>query len=77
MNSQQKFLVGLAAGASAAFAGSRMIRRGRAIDFAGRVVVITGGSRGGSRPRARGSVCSRVTNPSSVAPRSSFRRASK
>ena len=46
MNSQQKFLVGLAAGAAAAFAGSRMIRRGRAIDFAGRVVVITGGSRG-------------------------------
>jgi NAD(P)-dependent dehydrogenase (short-subunit alcohol dehydrogenase family) len=46
MNSQQKFLVGLAAGAAAAFGGRRMIRRGRAIDFAGRVVVITGGSRG-------------------------------
>jgi NAD(P)-dependent dehydrogenase (short-subunit alcohol dehydrogenase family) len=46
MTSQQKFLVGLAAGAAAAFAGGRMIRRGRAIDFAGRVVVITGGSRG-------------------------------
>jgi len=46
MNSQQKFLVGLAAGAAAAFAGSRLRRRARAIDFAGRVVVITGGSRG-------------------------------
>lgn len=46
MNSQQKFLVGLTAGAAAAFAGSRMIRRGRGIDFAGRVAVITGGSRG-------------------------------
>src|SRR5437762_10118316 len=46
MNSQKKFLVGLAAGAAAAFAGSRLKRRGRAIDFAGRVVVITGGSRG-------------------------------
>jgi NAD(P)-dependent dehydrogenase (short-subunit alcohol dehydrogenase family) len=46
MNNQQKFLVGLAAGAAAAFAGSQLRRRGRAIDFAGRVVVITGGSRG-------------------------------
>jgi NAD(P)-dependent dehydrogenase (short-subunit alcohol dehydrogenase family) len=46
MNKEQKFLVGLAAGAAAAFAGSRLIRRGRAIDFAGRVVVLTGGSRG-------------------------------
>ena len=46
MNSQQKFLVGLAAGAVAAVAGSRLLRRGRAIDFADRVVVITGGSRG-------------------------------
>src|SRR6185437_1246898 len=46
MNNQQKFLVGLAAGAAAAFAGSRLRRRARAIDFAGRVVVITGGSRG-------------------------------
>jgi NAD(P)-dependent dehydrogenase (short-subunit alcohol dehydrogenase family) len=46
MNSQQKFLLGLAAGAAAACAGSRLVRRGRAIDFAGRVAVITGGSRG-------------------------------
>ena len=46
MNSQQKFLVGLAAGAAAAFAGGRLVRRGRAIDFSGRVVVLTGGSRG-------------------------------
>ena len=46
MNSEQKFLVGLAAGAAAAFAGGRLMRRARAIDFAGRVAVITGGSRG-------------------------------
>jgi NAD(P)-dependent dehydrogenase (short-subunit alcohol dehydrogenase family) len=46
MTSQQKFLVGTLAGAAAAFAASRLRRRGRAIDFAGRVVVITGGSRG-------------------------------
>ena len=46
MTSQQKFLVGVAAGMAAALAASRLKRRGRAIDFAGRVVVITGGSRG-------------------------------
>ena len=46
MTSQQKFLVGVAAGAAAVFAGNRMARHRRAIDFAGRVVVITGGSRG-------------------------------
>jgi NAD(P)-dependent dehydrogenase (short-subunit alcohol dehydrogenase family) len=46
MNNQQKFLVGLTAGAVAVVAGSRLLRRGRAIDFADRVVVITGGSRG-------------------------------
>jgi NAD(P)-dependent dehydrogenase (short-subunit alcohol dehydrogenase family) len=46
MNNQQKFLLGLAAGAAAVFAGNRVARQRRAIDFAGRVVVITGGSRG-------------------------------
>jgi NAD(P)-dependent dehydrogenase (short-subunit alcohol dehydrogenase family) len=46
MNNQQKFLLGLAAGAAAVFAGSRAARQRRAIDFAGRIVVITGGSRG-------------------------------
>ena len=42
----QKFLIGLAAGVAAAFVGSRLLRARRAIDFAGRVVVISGGSRG-------------------------------
>ena len=46
MTSQQKFLVGVAAGAAAVVAGNRLARRRRAIDFAGRVIVITGGSRG-------------------------------
>ncbi len=46
MTSQQKFLAGVAAGAAAIVAGNRLARRRRAIDFAGRVVVITGGSRG-------------------------------
>ncbi len=46
MNNQQRFLVGVAACAAAVAAGSRLVRRRRAIDFAGRVVVITGGSRG-------------------------------
>jgi len=46
MNNQEKFLLGLAAGAAAVFAGNRLARQRRAIDFAGRVVVITGGSRG-------------------------------
>lgn len=46
MNSRQKFLLGMAAGAVGALAGLRVARSIRAIDFAGRVVVITGGSRG-------------------------------
>jgi len=46
MNNQQKFLLGLAAGAVAVFAGKRAARQRRAISFTGRVVVITGGSRG-------------------------------
>ncbi len=46
MTSDQRFMVGLAAGVAAAFVGSRILRERRAIDFGGRVVVITGGSRG-------------------------------
>lgn len=46
MNSRQKFLLGVAAGAAGMIAGRRVARGIRAIDFAGRVVVITGGSRG-------------------------------
>jgi NAD(P)-dependent dehydrogenase (short-subunit alcohol dehydrogenase family) len=46
MNSQQKFLLGVAAGAIGALVGRQMARSSRRIDFAGRVVVITGGSRG-------------------------------
>jgi NAD(P)-dependent dehydrogenase (short-subunit alcohol dehydrogenase family) len=46
MKTSHQFLLGAAVGAAAAVAGARMVRRRRAIDFAGRVVVITGGSRG-------------------------------
>ena len=46
MTSDQRFMVGLAAGVAAAFVGARIVRERRAIDFGGRVVVITGGSRG-------------------------------
>jgi NAD(P)-dependent dehydrogenase (short-subunit alcohol dehydrogenase family) len=46
MNSQARFLLGVAAGAAAVFAGTQAVRRRHAIDFAGRVVVVTGGSRG-------------------------------
>jgi NAD(P)-dependent dehydrogenase (short-subunit alcohol dehydrogenase family) len=42
----RKFFAGLAAGAAAAFVAARVARGRRAIDFGGRVVVITGGSRG-------------------------------
>jgi hypothetical protein len=42
----QRWALGFAAGLAAAFAGARMIRGRRAIDFDGRVAVITGGSRG-------------------------------
>jgi hypothetical protein len=45
MTSDQRFMVGLAAGVAAAFVGARIFRERRAIDFGGRVVVITGGSR--------------------------------
>lgn len=46
MRNDQKFIVGLAAGVAAAMAGARLARGRRAIDFGGRGVVITGGSRG-------------------------------
>ena len=46
MNSREKFLLGLAAGAAVIMAGRRAMRENLAIDFADRVVVITGGSRG-------------------------------
>jgi NAD(P)-dependent dehydrogenase (short-subunit alcohol dehydrogenase family) len=46
MTRQQQFIVGLAAGAAAAFAGGRLQRWRYRIDLAGRRVVITGGSRG-------------------------------
>lgn len=46
MRSEQKFLVGMLAGAGAALMAARVARARRAIDFGGRVVVITGGSRG-------------------------------
>jgi NAD(P)-dependent dehydrogenase (short-subunit alcohol dehydrogenase family) len=46
MNPRNKFLLGIAAGVAAAAAGARAVRARRFIDFAGRVVVITGGSRG-------------------------------
>jgi NAD(P)-dependent dehydrogenase (short-subunit alcohol dehydrogenase family) len=46
MTSDQRFIVGLAAGVAAAFVGARIVRERRGIDFGGRVVVITGGSRG-------------------------------
>ena len=46
MTSEQKFLIGLGAGVVAALAGARIARARHAIDFGGRIVVITGGSRG-------------------------------
>ena len=46
MTRDQKFLAGLAAGVTAAFLGSRLARARHGINFAGRNVLITGGSRG-------------------------------
>ncbi len=46
MNSAQKFLLGIAAGATAAVVARRALGGRRVIDFRGRVVVITGASRG-------------------------------
>jgi NAD(P)-dependent dehydrogenase (short-subunit alcohol dehydrogenase family) len=46
MTNQQKFLLGVLAGAAGALAGRQLVRGSRQIDFNGLVVVITGGSRG-------------------------------
>jgi NAD(P)-dependent dehydrogenase (short-subunit alcohol dehydrogenase family) len=46
MKNEQKFLAGVVAGAAAAVLGARLARARRRVDFAGRGVVITGGSRG-------------------------------
>ena len=46
MNRNQKFLLGAIAGAAATLATARAMRNRHGIEFAGRVVVITGGSRG-------------------------------
>ena len=46
MTQNEKFLLGVAAGVIGSVAGLRLVRHRRAIDFAGRTVVITGGSRG-------------------------------
>ena len=46
MKNGQKFLLGMVTGAAAVLAGTHVVRSRRAIGFAGRVVVITGGSRG-------------------------------
>jgi short-subunit dehydrogenase len=46
MKSGQMFLLSMAAGAAAFLAGRHALRSRNAIDFKGRVIVITGGSRG-------------------------------
>src|SRR5687768_13287937 len=46
MRSDHKFLIGAVVGATAALAGRRILRARRALDFSGRSVIITGGSRG-------------------------------
>ena len=46
MTRNQQFLLGAFAGAAATVVASRAMRNRHAIDFAGRVVIITGGSRG-------------------------------
>src|SRR5262245_48479564 len=46
MKHEQKFALGVALGIGAALLARRLARARHAIDFAGRVVVITGGSRG-------------------------------
>lgn len=46
MNRQQNLLLGVAVGAAGTLAGRWLTRQRRSIDFAGRNVVITGGSRG-------------------------------
>ncbi len=46
MNNEEKFVLGVLTGAATFLAGRHVVRARRAIHFAGRVVVITGGSRG-------------------------------
>src|SRR5688500_20407766 len=46
MRREEKFLIVLLTGVGAALAAGRIARVRRAIDFGGRVVVISGGSRG-------------------------------
>jgi NAD(P)-dependent dehydrogenase (short-subunit alcohol dehydrogenase family) len=46
MNNQEKFCFGAAVGAAAVLIGRQSLRSRNAIDFAGRTVVISGGSRG-------------------------------
>src|SRR4051812_37124688 len=46
MRREQKFAVGVMAGIGAALVAGRLARARHAIDFEGRIVVITGGSRG-------------------------------
>ena len=46
MNREQNLLLGIAAGTAGTLAGRWLMRQRRAMDFAGRNVVITGGSRG-------------------------------
>jgi NAD(P)-dependent dehydrogenase (short-subunit alcohol dehydrogenase family) len=46
MTSDQKFIFGLGAGVVAALVGVRFARARHLVDFGGRIVVITGGSRG-------------------------------
>ncbi|HSK10785.1 MAG TPA: SDR family oxidoreductase [Vicinamibacterales bacterium] len=46
MKKEQAVLMGVAAGVAAVVGGLRLARGRRAIDFGGRIVVITGGSRG-------------------------------
>jgi NAD(P)-dependent dehydrogenase (short-subunit alcohol dehydrogenase family) len=46
MNSGEKFVLGMVTATAAVLAGARLVRARRSIDFSGRVVVITGGSRG-------------------------------
>jgi NAD(P)-dependent dehydrogenase (short-subunit alcohol dehydrogenase family) len=46
MTREQRFVLGALTGIGAALTAGRMVRSRRAIDFSGRTVVITGGSRG-------------------------------
>jgi NAD(P)-dependent dehydrogenase (short-subunit alcohol dehydrogenase family) len=54
MTAGQKWIVGAVTGAAAVLAAAHAARMGRAIEFRGRVVVITGGSRGLGLVLARG-----------------------